>query len=65
MKVLQPNRNNNDNKVEIGIVDGAQIANLTVTGTFTPDDITPPTVNVDGDAVITGNLTVPRYTDNS
>ena len=47
-----------DNKVEIGIVDGAQIANLTVSGTFTSDDITSSTVSVDGDAVITGNLTV-------
>ena len=46
-----------DNKVEVGIVDGASIANLTVTGTST-DDITSSTVNVDGDAVITGNLTV-------
>jgi hypothetical protein len=47
-----------NNTVGIGIVDGAQIANLTVTGTFTSDDITSSTVNVDGDAVITVNLTV-------
>ena len=47
-----------DNSVEVGIVDGAEIANLTVTGTFTSDDITSSTVNVNGDAVITGNLTV-------
>ena len=47
-----------DNNLEIGIVDGAEIANLTVTGTFTSDDITSSTVNVNGDAVITGNLTV-------
>ena len=47
-----------NNQVEVGIVDGAEVANLTVTGTFTSDDITSATVNVNGDAVITGNLTV-------
>jgi hypothetical protein len=47
-----------DNNVEIGIVDGASIANLTVTGTFTSDDITSSQVTVSGDATITGNLTV-------
>ena len=47
-----------DNNVEIGIVDGATIANLTVTGTFTSDDITSSQVTVSGDAIITGNLTV-------
>jgi len=47
-----------DNQVEIGIVDGASIANLSVTGTFTSDDITSSQVTVDGDATITGNLTV-------
>ena len=47
-----------DNNVEIGIVDGASIANLTVTGTFTSDDITSAAISIDGDATITGNLTV-------
>ena len=47
-----------DNQVEIGIVDGASIANLTVTGTFTSDDITSAAISIDGDATITGNLTV-------
>jgi len=47
-----------NNSIEVGIVDGASIANLTVTGTFTSDDITSSTVTVTGDAVITGNLTV-------
>ena len=47
-----------NNQVAVGIVDGATIANLTVTGTFTSDDITSSQVTVDGDAVITGNLTV-------
>jgi len=47
-----------NNQVAVGIVDGASIANLTVTGTFTSDDITSSQVNVNGDAIITGNLTV-------
>jgi hypothetical protein len=47
-----------NNTVTVGIVDGASIANLTVTGTFTSDDITSSQVTVTGDAVITGNLTV-------
>ena len=47
-----------NNQIEIGIIDGATVANLTVTGTFTSDDITSSQVTVDGDAVITGNLTV-------
>ena len=47
-----------DNNVEFGIVDGASIANLTVTGTFTSDDITSSQISIDGDATITGNLTV-------
>jgi hypothetical protein len=47
-----------NNSVEISIVDGATIANLTVTGTFTSDDITSAQVTVTGDAIITGNLTV-------
>ena len=47
-----------DNNVEIGIVDGASIANLSVTGTFTSDDITSAAISIDGDATITGNLTV-------
>jgi len=47
-----------NNSIEVGIVDGASIANLTVTGTFTSDDITSSQVTVQGDAVITGNLTV-------
>jgi hypothetical protein len=47
-----------DNQVEIGIVDGASIANLSVTGTFTSDDITSSQISIDGDATITGNLTV-------
>ena len=47
-----------NNSVAIGIVDGASIANLTVTGTFTSDDITSAAISIDGDATITGNLTV-------
>ncbi len=47
-----------NNTVTVAIVDGASIANLTVTGTFTSDDITSSSVTVDGDAIITGNLTV-------
>lgn len=47
-----------DNQVEIGIADGASIANLSVTGTFTSDDITSAAISIDGDATITGNLTV-------
>ena len=47
-----------NNQVAIGIVDGASIANLTVTGTFTSDDITSAAISIDGDATITGNLTV-------
>jgi hypothetical protein len=47
-----------NNSIEVGIVDGASIANLTVTGTFTSDDITSSQISIDGDAIITGNLTV-------
>jgi hypothetical protein len=47
-----------NNQVAVGIVDGASIANLSVTGTFTSDDITSAAINIDGDATITGNLTV-------
>ena len=47
-----------NNQIQIAIVDGASIANLTVTGTFTSDDITSSQVTVTGDAVITGNLRV-------
>ena len=47
-----------DNQVLISIVDGASIANLTVTGTFTSDDITSNSVTIAGDAIITGNLNV-------
>ena len=47
-----------NNSVAVGIVDGASIANLTVTGTFTSDDITSAAISIDGDATITGNLTV-------
>ena len=47
-----------NNTVTYSIVDGASIANLSVTGTFTSDDITSSQVTVSGDAVITGNLTV-------
>ena len=47
-----------DNQIEVAIVDGASIANLTVTGTLTSDDITSSTVTVTGNAIITGNLTV-------
>jgi len=47
-----------NNQVAVGIIDGASIANLTVTGTFTSDDITSSQVTVSGDAIITGNLTV-------
>jgi hypothetical protein len=47
-----------NNTVTVGIIDGASVANLTVTGTFTSDDITSNQVTVDGDAIITGNLTV-------
>ena len=46
------------NKVSIAIQDAPTLNDLTVTGTFTSDDITSATVNVSGDAVITGNLTV-------
>jgi hypothetical protein len=47
-----------NNQIQVGIVDGASIANLSVTGTFTSDDITSSQVTVTGNAVITGNLTV-------
>jgi hypothetical protein len=47
-----------NNTVTVGIVDGATIANLTVTGTFFSNDITATEVTVAGDAIITGNLTV-------
>ena len=47
-----------NNQVAVGIVDGASIANLTVTGTFTSDDITSAAISIAGDATITGNLTV-------
>jgi hypothetical protein len=47
-----------NNTVTYSIVDGASIANLSVTGTFTSDDITSSQVSITGDAVITGNLTV-------
>ena len=47
-----------DNKISIAIQDAPTLNDLTVTGTFTSDDITSSTVNVSGDAVITGNLTV-------
>jgi trimeric autotransporter adhesin len=47
-----------DNQVAVGIVDGASIANLTVTGTFTSDDITSASIGINGDAIISGNLTV-------
>jgi hypothetical protein len=47
-----------NNQIQVGIVDGASIANLSVTGTFTSDDITSSQVTVTGNAIITGNLTV-------
>jgi len=47
-----------NNQIQIAIVDGASIANLSVTGTFTSDDITSNAVTISGDATITGNLTV-------
>ena len=47
-----------NNTVTYSIVDGASIANLSVTGTFTSDDITSNAVTISGDATITGNLTV-------
>ena len=47
-----------NNQIEVAIIDGASIANLTVTGTFTSDDITSNAVTISGDATITGNLTV-------
>jgi len=47
-----------NNQIEVAIIDGASVANLSVTGTFTSDDITSSQVTVSGDAVITGNLTV-------
>jgi len=47
-----------NNKVTVGIVDGASIANPTVTGTLTSDDITSSQITIAGNATITGNLTV-------
>jgi hypothetical protein len=47
-----------NNQIEVAIIDGASIANLTVTGTFRSDDITSNAVTIAGDATITGNLTV-------
>lgn len=47
-----------NNQVEISIVDGAKIANLDVQGTFHSDNITAEQISIDGDATITGNLTV-------
>ena len=45
--------------VTIGLPNDVTIGNnLTVTGSFLSDDITSASVNVNGDAVITGNLTV-------
>jgi trimeric autotransporter adhesin len=47
-----------NNTVTVGIVDGASIANLSVTGTLTSDDITSNQITIAGNAIITGNLTV-------
>jgi hypothetical protein len=47
-----------NNQIQVGIVDGASIANLSVTGTLTSDDITSNQITIAGNAVITGNLTV-------
>ena len=47
-----------NNQIEVAIVDGANIANLTVTGTLTSDDITSNQITIAGNAIITGNLTV-------
>ncbi len=47
-----------NNQIEVAIIDGASIANLSVTGTFTSDDITSAAITIDGDATITGNLNV-------
>lgn len=47
-----------NNQIEISIVDGAKIANLDVQGTFHSDNITAEQISIDGDATITGNLTV-------
>lgn len=47
-----------NNQVEISIVDGAKIANLDVQGTFHSNNITAEEISIDGDATITGNLTV-------
>jgi hypothetical protein len=47
-----------DNQIEIGFAANPTINNLTATGTFTSDDITSAQINIDGDATITGNLTV-------
>jgi len=45
--------------VTIGLPNDVTIGNnLTVTGSFLSDDITSASVNVNGDAIITGNLTV-------
>jgi hypothetical protein len=42
----------------VGITDNVTFNNVTVNGTLTSDDITSTNINVTGNAVITGNLTV-------
>jgi len=48
-----------DNQIQIGLPNDVTIGNdLTVTGTLNSDDITSATVNITGDAVVSGTLTV-------
>lgn len=47
-----------NNKVSFAIADAPTINDLTATGTFTSDDITSASIGINGDAIISGNLTV-------
>ena len=47
-----------DNEVTVSLADNLTVGNVTIEGTLRSDDITASTVSVDGDAIITGNLTV-------
>ena len=47
-----------DNEITVALDDNLTVGNVTVEGTLNSDDITASQVTVDGDTVITGNLTV-------
>ena len=55
-----------DNTITIGLPNNVTVGNdLTVTGALNSDDITATTVSIQVTPIVTGNPTVPRYTDNS